>query len=65
MTVTALAADGGNNNLQVVFENCAQSFNWISKINNTQIYNTKYNDVVMPMYSLIRYSNDYSEISGS
>ena len=35
ITVTALAAGGGNNNVQVVFRNCAPFTDCISKINNT------------------------------
>ena len=33
-----------------------------SEINNTQIDNAKYIDVVMPMYILIEYSDNHSEI---
>ena len=33
-------------------------------INNTQIDNTKDNDVVKPVYSLIEYSDNYSKTSG-
>ena len=36
----------------------------ISKINNTQIDNSKDLDVVMLMYNLIEYSNDYSKTLG-
>ena len=36
----------------------------ISEINNTQIDNTKDLDVLMPMYSLIGYSNNSSKTSG-
>ena len=39
VTVTALPADRGNNNIQVVFKNCAPFTNCISKINNTQMDN--------------------------
>ena len=35
------------------------------KINSTQIDNTKYRDVVMPICSLIEYSNNYSKTSRS
>ena len=35
------------------------------KSNNTQIDNAKDIDVVMPMYNLIEYSDDYSKTSGS
>ena len=37
ITVTALVAGRGNNNIQVVFENCAPFINSICKINSTQI----------------------------
>ena len=37
----------------------------ISEINNTQVDNAKYIDIVMPMYNLIEYSNSYSKTSGS
>ena len=37
----------------------------ISKINNTQIDNAEYIDIVMPMYNLIEYSDNYSKTSGS
>ena len=39
--------------------------NYISKINNTQIDNTECIDIVMPMYNLMEYSNNYSKTSGS
>ena len=65
ITVTALAASGGNNNLQVVFENCAPFTDCITEINNMQIDNAKDIHVVMPMYNLMEYSNNYSKTSGS
>ena len=37
----------------------------MTEINNTQVDNAKYLDVVMPMYSLIEYSKNYSKICGS
>ena len=37
----------------------------ISEINNTEIDHRKDIDVVMPMYSLIEYSENYSKTSGS
>ena len=39
--------------------------NCISSINNIQIDNAEYIDVVMPMYNLIEYSDNYSKTSGS
>ena len=49
----------------VIFKNCAPFTNSISNINNTQIDNAEYIDVVMPMYSLIEYSDTYSKTSRS
>ena len=37
----------------------------ISKINNTQVDNAKDIDIVMPLYNLIEYSDNYSKTSGS
>ena len=64
ITVAALAAGGRNNNIQVVFKNCTPFTNCISEINITQMDNAKDIDVVMPMYNLIEYSNNYSKTSG-
>ena len=58
-------AAANNTNKKVIFKNCAPFTNCISKINNTQIDNTKYIDIVMPMYNLIKYSDNYSKTSGS
>ena len=62
---TAVAAAAANNtNKKVIFKNCAPFTNCISKINNTQIDNAEYIDIVMPMYKLIEYSDNYSKTSG-
>ena len=50
ITVTALAA-GGNENIKIVFTNCAPFTNCMSQMDNTQIDNAKDIDVVMLMYS--------------
>ena len=49
----------------VVFKNCAPCINCISEINNTQIDNAKDIDIVMHMYNLIEYSDNYAKTSGS
>ena len=67
ITVNNTAADGAaanNTNKKVIFKNCAPFTNCISKINNTQIDNAEYIDIVMPMYNLIEYSDNYSKTSG-
>ena len=59
----AVAADPHNRNKKVIFKNCAPFTNCIRKINNTQIDNAEYIDIVMPMYNLIEYSDNYSKTS--
>ena len=49
----------------VAFKNCAPFTNCISEINNTQVDNAKDIDIVMPLYNLIEYSDNYSKTSGS
>ena len=49
----------------VIFNNYAPFTDCINEINNTQIDNAKYIDVVMPIYNLIEYSDNYSKTSGS
>ena len=56
----AIAAD--RNNKQAIFKNCTL---FTGCINNTQVDNAKDLDVVMSMYNLIGYSDNYSKISGS
>ena len=65
IAVAALSGGAGNNNIQVVFRNCTAFTNCISEINNTQIDNPKDIDVVMPVYNLIEYRDNYSKLSGS
>ena len=61
----AAVADPNNRNKKVIFKNGAPFTNCISKINNTQIDNAEYIDIVMPMYNLIGYSDNYSKASES
>ena len=68
VTVNNRAGDGAAaNNIgkKLIFKNCAPFTNCISKVNNTQIDNTEYIDIVMSMYNLIEYSDHYSKTSGS
>ena len=57
---TAVAdAEANNTNKKVIFKNCAPFTNCISEINNTQVDNIKDSDLVMPLYNLIEYSDNY------
>ena len=68
ITVNNTAAQGAaanNTNKRVIFKNCAPFANCISEINKTQIDNAKDIDIVMPMYNLIEYSDNYAKTTGS
>ena len=58
ITVAALEAGEGNNNIQVVLKNCAPFTNCKSEKYNAQIDNAKDINVVMSMYNLIEYSEE-------
>ena len=61
----AQGAAANNTDKKVIFKSCAPSTNCISEINNTQIDNAKDIDIVMPMYNLIEYSDNYVKTTGS
>ena len=54
----AAGAAANNTNKKVIFKNCVPFTNCISKINNAEIDNAQYIDIVMPMYNLIEYSGN-------
>ena len=61
-TITANNTAAANNiNRKVIFKNCATFTNCISEINNTQVDNAKDIDIVMAMYNLIEYSDNYEK----
>ena len=62
---SAAGTNATNTNKKVIFKSCAPFTNCISEMNNTQIDNAKDIDIVMPMYNLIEYSDNYSKTSGS
>ena len=61
--VAARQADERNKG--VTFKNCAPFTKCISRINNANIDNAHDIDIVMSMYNLIEYSDNYSKTSGS
>ena len=65
LTVAEAATCRENNNIQLVFENCSPFIDYISEINNTQTDNAKGIDLVIPMYNLIVYRDNYAKTSGS
>ena len=68
ITVNNTADDGAaanNTNKKAIFKNCVPFTKCISKINNEDKDNAQYINIVMPMYNLIEYSENYSKTSGS
>ena len=51
----AADADANSTNKKVIFKNCAPFTRCISKINNAEIDNAQYIDIVMQMDNLIEY----------
>ena len=69
ITVTGVGADAAARQTDerdkgVAFKNCAPFTNCISEINNTDLDNAKDLDIVMPIYNLIEYSDNYAKASG-
>ena len=64
ITITGIGADDATKRFDEriqgeIFKNCVPFTDCISEINNAQIDNAKYIDVVIPMHNLIEYSNNY------
>ena len=55
----AIAADRSNK--EVVFKSCAPFIKCMSKIDNAGAYNAGDLDIVMPMYNLLEYSENYAK----
>ena len=63
-TITVAEETGAapnNDKKKVIIQNCSLFTNSISRINNTQVHDAHDIDVVVPMYSLIEYSDNYSK----
>ena len=58
--VAAVAA-----NTNVVFKNCAPFKRCVTHINDEHVETAENLDIIMPMYNLIEYSNNYADSSGS
>ena len=62
---TAAARKADERDKRVTFINCAPFTKCISRINNIDVDNANDIDIVMSMYNLIEYSDNYSKTSGS
>ena len=59
----AAARKADERNKAVAFKNCAQFTICVSEINNTQRDSSKDIGIVMPMYNLIEYSENFAKTS--
>ena len=60
-----ITAAGGDVNTKVAFKNCGPFTVCITHINDEHVENARNLDIVMPMYNMIEYSENYSDTSGS
>ena len=60
-----IAVAGGDDNAKVSFKNCAPFRKCRTEINETFIDEAEHINIAMPMYSLIKYSDNYSDTSGN
>ena len=58
-------AAGGDADTRVAFKSCAPFTKYITHINNECVDNADNLDIIIPMYNLIEYSDNYSDTSGS
>ena len=70
ITITGAGADAAARQIDerdrgAIFKNCAPFINFKSEINNADIDNAKDIDIVMAVYDLIEYNDNYSKTSGS
>ena len=62
---TEIVAAPNSRNKKVIFKNCAPSTEYISEINKKEIDHAKNIGIVMLMYNLIEYGDNYSKTFGS
>ena len=60
-----ITVTGGDANTRVAFKNCALFTKSITHINDEHVDNADNLDIIMPMYNLIEYSDNYSDSSRS
>ena len=60
-----ITAPIGNPNTSVEFENCAPFRRCVTHINDEYVKTAKNLDIVMPMYNLLEYSDNYADSTGS
>ena len=60
-----ITTTGGDANTRVAFKNCAPFTKCITHINDEPVDNADNLDIIMPLYNLIEYNDNYSDTAGS
>ena len=60
-----ITATGGNTNTKLAFKNCAPFRRCVTDINDEHVETTENLDIILPMYNLLEYSDNYGDSSGS
>ena len=55
---------GGNANDKVAFKNCTPFIRCVTNINDEHVETAESLDIIMPMYNLLEYSDNYADSSG-
>ena len=61
----AAARQADERDKELIFKNCTPFTDCVSEINNIQVENAKDLDIVILMYNLIEYGDNYSKMSGT
>ena len=65
LVTRGITTTGGDANIKVAFKNCAPFTKYITHINDEHVGGASNLDIIMPMYKLIEYSDNYSDTLGS
>ena len=60
-----IIVNGSNADTDVAFKNCAPFTRCITHINDEHLESAENLDIIMPMYNLLEYSDNYEDSSGS
>ena len=60
-----ITATGGNANTKVALKNCALFTRCVIHINDEHVETPENLDIIMPIYNLLEYSDNYTDSSGS
>ena len=60
-----ITTTGGDANTKVIFKNCPTFRKCVTHINDEHVETTENLDIIMPMYNLLEYSDNYAGSSVS